>query len=96
MRRHLQCVNLDLRECYFCLLYTSLREEVLNVHVAGKNIAEVERMSFDNLLIWLGEVEKNLDKLCSKERLEQLIFDIKRRVKNLINLKLEDVYKRQD
>ena len=37
-----------------------LREEVLNVHVAGKNIAEVERMSFDNLLIWLGEVEKNI------------------------------------
>lgn len=66
-----------------------LREEVLNVHVAGKNIAEVERMSFDNLLIWLGEAEKNINKLCSKEQLEQLIFDIKRRAKNLIDLKLE-------
>lgn len=66
-----------------------LKKEVLNVHVAGKNIAEVERMSFDELLIWLGKIEKNIKKLYSKDQIEQLIFDIKRRIKNLISLKLE-------
>ena len=66
-----------------------LKKEVLNIHVAGKNIAEVERLSFNDLINWLGEVECNIDKLHSMEQIKQLIFDIRRRAQNLISLKLE-------
>jgi len=66
-----------------------LKKEVLSVHIAGKNIAEVENMTFDNLIIWINEVERNIYKSHSREQMEQLIFDIKRRVQNLIILKLE-------
>lgn len=66
-----------------------LKKEVLNVHIAGKNIAEVEQLSFDDLVSWISEVECGIQKLHSKEQIEQLIFDIKRRVENLISLKLE-------
>lgn len=66
-----------------------LKKEVLSVQIAGKNIAEVENMTFDNLIIWINEVERNIYKSHSREQMEQLIFDIKRRVQNLIILKLE-------
>lgn len=66
-----------------------LKKEVLNIRIAEKNIAEVEKLSFDKLLNWIGEVESNINKLHSEEQIKQLIFDIKRRVENLISLKLE-------
>ena len=66
-----------------------LKKEVLNVRIKEKNIAEAERLSFDELISWLEEVESSVDKYYSKEQIKQLVFDVKRRVENLIKLKLE-------
>ncbi len=66
-----------------------LKKEVLNVRINGKNIAEAERLSFDDLTGWLDAVESSVDKYYSNEQIKQLVFDVKRRVENLIELKLE-------
>lgn len=66
-----------------------LKKEVLNIRIAEKNIAEVEKLSFDDLAKWIDEVENDICRLASKEQIKQLIFDIRRRVENLISLKLE-------
>ena len=72
-----------------CCNGTKLNKNVLDVKVADKNIAEVESMSFDNLLIWLNEIENKAKVLASAEQLKQLIYDVKRRVQCIIDLKLD-------
>lgn len=71
-----------------CCGGSRLKKEILNVHIAGKNIAEVEKLSISDLLMWTEEVKSYIQNLYSKELAEQLIFDMERRVENLINLKL--------
>lgn len=66
-----------------------LNDKVLSITVAEKNIAQAENMSFDDLLIWLGDVEKKTNRLTCKEQVKQLIFDVRRRVERIIDLKLE-------
>ena len=66
-----------------------LKANILDIQIVDKNISEVEKLSFEELVEWLDKVERNIHNLHSKELIGQLIFDIKRRVKNLIDLKLE-------
>lgn len=66
-----------------------LKKDVLDIEIVGKNIAEAESMSFDDLLVWLNKVEKDLKKLASAEQIKQLIYEVKRRVQCIVDLKLE-------
>ena len=72
-----------------CCGGTKLKKEVLKVYIAGKNIAEVEGLPLDELIAWVREVECSVQEMNSKEQMEQLLFDIKRRIENLISLKLD-------
>ena len=72
-----------------CCDGTKLKKNVLDVKVSDKNISEVETMTFDELLIWLNEIKNKLMSLASSEQIKQLIYDVKRRVQCIIDLKLE-------
>lgn len=78
-----------IKEKCSCCGGTKLKKNVLDVKIADKNIAEAESLSFDDLLIWLNEVEKGTIKLASVEQIKQLIYDVKRRVQCIVDLKLE-------
>lgn len=75
-------------KCAYCG-GNKLKENILDIQIVDKNISEVEKLSFEELVEWIDKVECNIHNLHSKELIEQLTFDIKRRVKNLIDLKLE-------
>lgn len=72
-----------------CCNGSRLKEKVLEVTIEGKNIAEAENLSFDDLLEWLNQVEKKTGILACKDQIQQLLFDVRRRVESIISLKLE-------
>ena len=68
---------------------SKLKESILNIKVANKNIADVEAMTFDELLIWLNDCTELLKGYAVYEQITPLIFDIQRRCQFLADLKLE-------
>lgn len=72
-----------------CCNGTKLKNKVLEVVVAGQNIAEAENMPLDNMIMWLDEVEQKTKKLASQKQIKQLLFDVRRRIESVIGLKLE-------
>ncbi|MEE1219977.1 MAG: ATP-binding cassette domain-containing protein [Ruminococcus sp.] len=68
---------------------TKLNKSVLDIKIADKNIAEAEAMPFDKLIIWLDEIEEATKKMACIEKIIQLIYDVKRRIKCIIELNLE-------
>lgn len=66
-----------------------LKKEVLEIKLENKNIAEVELLPLDDFLLWLETVRNSATKFASQDQIIQLIIDIKQRVQNIIDLKLE-------
>lgn len=74
-------------ECSYCG-GAKLKNEVLNIRVNGLNISEAEKLSFDNLLIWIEKIQNNSKEIEFDKQMKQLLIDMKKRVKTLINLNL--------
>lgn len=72
-----------------CCNGSRLRDKVLEIILEGKNISEAENLSFDDLLVWMNQVENKTSKYACKDQIQQLLFDVRRRVESVIDLKLE-------
>lgn len=68
---------------------TKLKSKVLEIVVEGKNIAEAEALTFDDLFLWLDKIVDNIDNMASKKQIEQIVFDMRRRLKCIVELNLE-------
>lgn len=72
--------------CPHCL-GARLNEEALSYKIAGKNIAEVQKMQLDDLHEWLIRIEKNLDER-QRTIAREIIKEIKTRLKFLLDVGL--------
>lgn len=68
---------------------TKLKNDVLEIRIGDRNIAEIEMLSFEDLLLWIANVKNNAETLASKNQVNQLLTIVRRRVESIISLKLE-------
>lgn len=66
-----------------------LKKEVLDIRIAGQNIAEAEACSLPRLLRWTDEVAKEYRSAAYAGQIAHLLAEIQKRVWNLIDLNLE-------
>ena len=76
------------QECAHCG-GSKLKEEVLAVKICEKNIADVESLKIDVLESWLKDIRKRYSKKKFYENAEPLVEEIEKRIKKLVDLKVE-------
>lgn len=72
-----------------CCNGNKLKDRVLDIKVEEYNIAEAENLAFDDLISWINNVKLKCKSMHSSEQIEQLLFDVERRVEALISLNLD-------
>ena len=72
-----------------CCKGLKLKKDILAVHIATYNIAELEQFSLEKLLIWVGNTRQEYQFTTYINPVAHLLDEIQTRVQNLIDLKLE-------
>ena len=66
-----------------------LKKDILDIHIAGYNIGELEQISLVQLSQWLNSVHTERELTVYSSQISHLLNEIRTRVENLIELNLE-------